>query len=175
MGRSLSGGFTITARKRLAPILGLILGAGILAPAPALAVTPGSVTPVFNNTPGISTFAFGANATGWYRGTISVSYTLYDGPSSTGPWSTYFSDSRTCVSSTGCNTATGIGTCSNGWYKLVAHASGPGGSAQNNGAYVVHYVHGTISTVAPQAQNASLGTLVPAWISSECKVHYTPI
>src|SRR5690349_9851182 len=102
-GWSRSRGFPVTTRKWLAPVLGLILGVGVLVPTPALAVSPGSVTPVFNNTPGISFFDAHANATGWYRGTITVSYTLYDGPSSAGPWAVYYSGSRTCASSTSCS------------------------------------------------------------------------
>lgn len=65
--------------------------------------------------------------------------------------------------------------CSNGWYRLIAHASGPGGLAENNGASVTKYVYGRVIAVAPNAQNARFGAAIPASISSECKIHYEPI
>jgi hypothetical protein len=41
-----------------------------------------------------------------------------------------------------CETGPQTATCSNGWYKLVAHASGPGGRAENDGATkIVHVWH----------------------------------
>lgn len=133
------------------------------------AVIPGSVSPIINNTSGSPNFSFHAVAAGWSKGTIKVSYTMYDGPSKTGPWAKYYSDSHTCTSSTSCSTPTTYGVCTNGWYRLVATANGPGGNAENNGAEKIVYIHGTISTVAPES------TVTPDSISSECKVHYEPI
>ncbi|QGN58776.1 hypothetical protein [Nostocoides sp. HKS02] len=162
-------------RRSLAALVGMVLAIGILTPSAAWAVNPGSVTPIINTTPGSGSLSFHANAVGWYRGTIAVSYTMYDGPSASGPWSYYYSDSHTCYSSTACSTSTQDGACSNGWYKMVARASGPGGNAENNGASVTKYVWGTLGAVAPQTRTSSFSWVIPASIAAECRYKTTPI
>ena len=149
--------------------------AAIFAATPAWAVQPGSVSPIINTTAGSGQFSYHAVAAGWYRGAITVSYTIYDGPSATGPWAIYDSDSHSCASSTSCSTATRYGVCSEGYYKLVAYASGPGGAAENNGASKVVHVYGTWTASPPAASTASWTAMVPAGLSSECKVHNEPI
>lgn len=159
----------VTVRRgRTALLLSFAATFTVVAAPPAFAVNPGSVSPYINNTAGSSSFFFGAVAAGWPRGTITVSYNMYWGPSSTGPWTPYFSDSRQCYSSTSCSTPSSGGVCTDGWYKNVGHASGPGGRAENDGRYVVKYIYGITSTVPP----ATAGT---SSVSSECKIHYTPI
>ncbi len=100
---------------------------------------------------------------------------MYDGPSAAGPWAYYYGDSHTCYNSTGCSTSSQEGFCSNGWYKLVAHANGPGGNAENNGATVIKYVWGTLTAAAPRTAPTSLETKVPASISYGCTLKSTPI
>jgi hypothetical protein len=58
---------------------------------------------------------------------------------------------------------------------MVAHASGPGGYAENNGASVTKYVWGPVVAAAPQTAPTSFGLAVPASISSECRYKTTPI
>lgn len=113
------------------------------------------MTAVFNNTAGSSYYSVHANATGWSKGTIHVSYNLYVGTSSTGPWSYVGGDSNSCTSSTSCSTATSYGSCTDGWYKLVAEASGPGGTAENTPSVKIKHVHGVISTAVTDSLGSS--------------------
>jgi hypothetical protein len=58
---------------------------------------------------------------------------------------------------------------------MVAHASGPGGNAENNGASVTKYAYGNLGAAAPQSAPSSFSWVIPASISAECKYKTTPI
>lgn len=129
------------------------------------AVVPGSVNAILSNTYGSSVFSYHANANGWYRGTINVSYVMYWGDSSSGPWSHYDDDSKTCTQATSCSTVTKTQSCNEGWYKLVASANGAGGAAENNPDTDIAHIHKTIIVKA---------SADPA-VASSCKYPSRPI
>lgn len=136
---------------------------------PANAVTPGSVTAVINNTAGNSGWSAHGNTTGWSKGTIDVSFTLYIGASKAGPFTEIDHDSVTCKSTTSCSTVTMSGSCSDGWYKGVATASGPGGTAENSPSTRIVHVYGGTS-----ARANGTAAVSPAYAAS-CKTVYEPI
>lgn len=123
----------------------------VFTPSSASAVEPGSVTAIINNTAGSAYFSIHANATGWSVGTIHVHYNVYVGASSSGPWTKIGSDSNTCSGSTHCSTSTATGTCSDGWYRLVAHADGKGGTAENDPDMKIKHIRGTISGLVSES------------------------
>lgn len=100
---------------------------------------------------GSASYSVHANTVGWPpNSTISVSYTLYLGPSGTGPWTETAYDAHTCTKSTSCSTVTSEGTCTNGWYKLVARANGPGGAAENSPDVKIKHIYGVPPALTPQ-------------------------
>jgi hypothetical protein len=107
--RGVQGVTMISRRRWVAVVVAMVAAMGLLTPSAAWAVNPGSVTPIINTTPGSGSFSFHAVAAVWSRGTITVSYTVYDGPTSAGPWSYYYGDSMTCTYSTSCTTSTQYG------------------------------------------------------------------
>ena len=131
----------------------LILPAGlILFPGNAFAstdVVPGAVTAIISNTPGSPVFSFHANATGWSRGTINVSYEMDVAPAKSGPWAYYTSDSAHCTSATSCSTVSYSESCNGAWYRMTAKANGAGGNAENNPSVVIKHVYASIITRTP--------------------------
>jgi len=124
--------------------------AAVLMPSSAQATGQGSVTAVINNVAGSAYFSIHANSVGWPAGSsIHVHYNVYVGGSSTGPWTQVGSDTNTCTGTTHCSTSTATGTCTDGWYRLVAHAQGPGGDAENDPDIKIKHIHGTISGRVP--------------------------
>lgn len=144
------------SRRKLQALIALavVLGSTQVATA-AQAVEPGSVTAVFNNTPGNSTWSAHANASGWSKGLITVEYTLSEAPSSSGPWTRLLTDSNQCKNATSCSTATVSGSGSNGWYRITATALGPGGNAENEPSSRTVHVHGGTGARAADSTDAA--------------------
>lgn len=161
-------GFSLMVRR-------LVIGftaAGLLAvAAPAQATVTGSVTPSINNIPGNPNFSYHAATVGWAVGSIRVTYDLYYGPSSTGPWSLFYRDTNTCSNTTYCSTATGYSVCTDGWYRMGAYAAGPGGNAENNGATKLVHVYGSLPALATTANTTALASAY----DPSCAQHIQPI
>ena len=135
----------------------------LLCYAPAQAtVIPGSATAVINNVAGNPDYSYHSNAVGYARGSLTTSYEFYVGPSSTGPWQLIYSDSHSCSNSTSCSTVTQYGTCTDAWYKMVAHAVGPGGRAENDPAIKIKHIYGSLPAI-------STGSALT--VSNQCKIH----
>lgn len=101
---------------------------------------PGGVSPIIN-TKGTGDYSIRAEAAEWSAtATISVSYRAYKSSSSNGPWTNFHSDSHSCVMRiTYCATPSTEGSYK-GYIKVVATASGAGGTAENAPATLVKKV-----------------------------------